>query len=139
VTLYSWLGIVVAASAAVIGWGFIFREVRYEMKVLRSRNWPVVQGFVQKGEILHSGATKFIQLPFRSLLGYRYEVNGGSHWGLFALAAEDMGVAEGLQKEADGKSVLVKYDPDHPDVSLLVCKELLNRRVIQSPMWLDPS
>jgi len=80
---------------------------------------------------------KYLQLPFRSLLGYAFKVNDEPYWGLFVLAAEDMEVAEKLQKQADGKRVTVKYDPENPEISLLVDKELLGRRVVQNPPWLD--
>jgi hypothetical protein len=133
------LGLIIGVVLGIIGLSFLLPEVRYRLRLVRSQNWPVVHGVVQKGEILHAGATRFVHLPFRSLLGYRYQVNGDTHWGLFVLPAEDMQAAENLQKQADGKSLVIKYDPNRPDVSFVACKELLGRRVIQSPMWLDPS
>jgi hypothetical protein len=129
----------VILALATLGLIFLVREVGHQMTLIRSRNWPSVEGYVQKGEVLHSGATKFVQLPFRSLLGYRYSVNGESYWGIFVLPAEDMEVAERLQKQTEGKPLAVKYNPRNPSVSILASKELLGRRVIQDPMWLDPS
>ncbi len=111
-------------------------EIRHQLRIVRSRSWPIVHGTVQKGQILHSGPAKYLQLPFRSLLGYAYEVNGDPYWGLFVLVAEDMEAAEKLQKDADGKRVTVKYDPKSPEISLLVDKELLGRRIAQNPTWL---
>ncbi len=113
--------------------------VRYELRKFRSRGWPVVLGTIQKGEILHSGATKFLYVPFRSLLGYTYTVNGHPYWGYFALVAEDRDLAEKLQLQAEGRPVSVRYDPKTPEVSLLEDRELLGRRVIQDPMYLDHS
>ena len=92
---------------------------------------------MQKGEILHSGPTRYLQMPFRSLLGYAYRVNDNRYSGIFVLVAEDMESAERLQLQADGKPVRVKYDPKDPGVSVLVDRELLGRRIIQDPMWLD--
>ncbi len=105
--------------------------------MFRSRSWSIAHGTVQKGQILHSGPAKYLQLPFRSLLGYSYEVNGNPYWGLFVLPAEDMEAAEKLQKQAVGKSVTVKYDPKSPEISFLEERELLGRRVVQNPTWLD--
>jgi hypothetical protein len=104
--------------------------------MFRSRSWPLAYGTVQKGEILHSGPVKYLQLPFRSLLGYSYEVNGKRFWGLFVLPVEDIEAAEKLQKQAVGKSVTVRYDPKSPEISLLEERELLGRRVEQNPTWL---
>lgn len=96
-----------------------------------------MHGKAQKGQILHSGPVKYLQLPFRSLLGYAYEVSGKSYCGLFVLAAEDMEMAENLQTQAAGKSVSVKYNPKSPEISLLEERELLGHRVAQNPTWLD--
>ncbi|HEY1489538.1 MAG TPA: DUF3592 domain-containing protein, partial [Verrucomicrobiae bacterium] len=93
--------------------------VRYEIRKLRSGNWPVTQATVQKGEILPKGATKFMYVPWRSLLGYAYEVSGQSYWGYFVLAAEDASSAEQLQRAADGKAVTIRYDPKNPKTSFL--------------------
>ncbi len=78
-------------------------------------------------------------VPFRSLLGYAYKVNGQSYWGLFALVAEDRDTAEKLQKQAEGKPVSVRYNPKAPDVSLLEDREFLGRKVVQDPLYLDNS
>lgn len=129
------LGIAMGAFAV---WA-IGRAVRYQAKLFRSRTWPVVPGTVQKVEILHSGSTKILYVPFRSLLGYAYKVNGQSYWGLFALIAEDMETAEKLQQQAEGRPVSVRYNPKTPEVSLLENREFLGRRVVQDPMYLDHS
>jgi hypothetical protein len=134
---------IVGSVIAIVGgtlalWG-ITRAVRYQSKLFRSRNWPTVPGTVQKGEILRSGATKILYVPFRSLLGYAYQVNGQPYWGLFALIAEDRETAEKLQVHADGRLVTVRYNPRSPEVSLLEDREFLGRRVIQDPIYLDHS
>jgi len=84
-------------------------------------------------------ATNILYVPFRSLLGYAYKVNGRPYWGLFALVAEDRETAEKLQKQAEGSPVTVRYNPKNPEVSILGDRELLGRRVVQDPMWLDYS
>ena len=130
--------LIVIAMGPLAGWA-INRAVRYQLKLWRSRSWPTLPGTVQKGEILHSGRTNFLRVPFRSLLGYAYTVNGHSYWGLFALIAEGLDTAEKLQKQADGKPVSVRHKPNHPEVSLLEEREFLGRRVIQDPFHLDNS
>jgi hypothetical protein len=128
-------GIVVGTLAV---WA-ITRAVRYQSKLFRSRGWPIVPGTVQKGEVLSRGATNILYVPFRSLLGYAYKVNGRPYWGLFALIAEDSYTAEKLQKQAEGRPVTVRYNPKTPGVSLLEDRQLLGRRVIQDPFYLDHS
>src|SRR5271165_1010590 len=66
-------------GGAVALWA-ITRAVRYQSKVFRSRNWPIVPGAVQKAEVLQRGATSLLRVPFRSLLGYSYEVDGRPYW-----------------------------------------------------------
>jgi hypothetical protein len=129
------LGIAMGTFAAWV----ISRAVRYQAKLFWSRTWPVAPGTVQKGEVLHSGATKILYVPSRSLFGYAYKVNGRSYWGFFALIAEDMETAEMLQQQAEGRPVSVRYNPKAPEVSLLEDRELLGRRVVQDPMYLDRS
>ena len=131
--------IALALALGTFGAWVMVRAVRYQSKLFRSRTWPVAPGTVQKGEILHSGATKVLYVPFRSLLGYAYKVNGQSYWGLFALVAEDRETAEKLQQQAEGRAVAVRYNPKTPEVSLLEDREFLGRRVVQDPVYLDHS
>jgi|SRR5579862_9062785 len=128
--------VIVGGSLAV--WG-IFRAVRYHLKLFRSRNWPTVRGTVQKGEILQGGATTFLYVPCRSLLGYSYTIDGSPYFGFFAFIAQDRETAEKLQKEAEGQAVTVRYNPKSPAESLLDNRELLGRRVMQDPFYLDQS
>ena len=117
----------------------IGRAVRYQAKLFRSRTWPVVRGTVEQGEILNSGATTILYVPFRSMFGYAYDVNGRSYRGRFALIAEDRETAETLQRQAEGKAVNVRYNPTTPERSLLDDREFLGRRVVQDPLYLDNS
>jgi len=134
--LVEWLIAIVGGSLGV--WAIV-RAVRYQAKLFRSRDWPVVSGTVQRGQVLQRGATTFRYVPFRSLLGYAYQVDGRPYWGLFALVAEDSYTAEKLQKQGEGKPVTVRYNPKAPYQSLLENREFLGRRVIQDPFYLDQS
>lgn len=111
--------------------------VRYELRRIRSGGWPVVSATVQKGEVLQKGATNFLYVPYRSVLGYRYEINGQHYWGLFALVAEDSKSADRLQFQAEGQIVSIRYDPGNPKTSFMVNKELLGRKIRQDPLFLD--
>jgi hypothetical protein len=129
-----------AVIAAVLGTVAVWKiipQVRHQLRMWRSQGWPTVHGTVQKGEVLHSGGGRASFLPFRSLLGYAFTVNGRPYWGLFVLAAEDMQTAEKLQKQTEGMAVSVQYDPKKPEISFLVERELLGRRIVQDPTWID--
>lgn len=135
---YTYIGeIVVPIVLFVFCLYVLIPEIRHQLRVFRSQSWSVTSGTVQKGQVLHSGPAKYLQLPFRSLLGYAYKVNGKPYCGLFVLPTEDMEAAEKLQKQCEGKQVSVKYDPESPEISLLADRQLLGRRIIQKPPWLD--
>lgn len=137
VAIVDLIRVMIGVVGAAIGLWFIVPEVRFALRTLRSANWPVVEGLLQKGEVIERGATKFLQLPCRSLLGYRYSVNGNSYWGIFVVPAEDTQTGEKLQRQAEGKPVRIKYDPNNPSISIVLDKELLGRPIKQYPYWLD--
>jgi Protein of unknown function (DUF3592) len=113
------------------------RAVRYRMAKWQARNWPTTDGTVQKGQVVRGGPTKFQAFVYRSLLGYVYNVDGCRYAGLFVLIASDLETAEKLQKENEGKAVIVQYDPRQPQNSFLQEKELMGRQVIQNPLWIN--
>jgi len=41
-----------------------------------------------------------------------------------------------MQKQMSGTGVTVRYDPENPDISILEDRQILGRRVTQSPHWL---
>lgn len=129
--------LIIAILFLIVALYALVPEIRHQLRIVRSQSWPTVYGTVQKGEVLHSGPGKYLQLPFRSLLGYAYKVDTSSHWGLFAVPVKNIEEAEVIQKQAVGKLVTVKYDPRNPEISLLVDKELFGRRITQNPTWLS--
>jgi hypothetical protein len=129
--------VLLAVSVAVFCLCGVIPEFRHYLALRRSRNWPLVHGSIQKGETLQPNSGKYMQLPWRIVLGYKYVVNGCPHFGFAAVAAEDMYAAEKLGKQADGRVVSVKYDPENPGISVLVEREIDGRPVKQDPMWLD--
>jgi hypothetical protein len=75
----------------------------------------------------------------QSRFGYSYTVDGQSPFGFFIVVADDMSSAHELQKRLDGSSVIVRYDPAKPSISVLENKELGGRQIIQDPLWVDPA
>jgi len=69
-------------------------------------------------------------------------VEGVRHIGFFAIA-RNIGVALGedsdMQEKLSGRSLTVRYDPQHPHRSFVVDREILGKEVQQDPDWLPKS
>jgi hypothetical protein len=117
------------------------RSCRYYFIERQSANWPSTQAIIQKCEAEFHGpmfslwATK---IP-KSLFGYSYEVEPVRHIGFFAIERDiggALGVAWDIQKKLDGKSLIVRYDPKHPNRSFVADREVFGKQVHQGPDWL---
>jgi len=53
------------------------------------------------------------------------------------LLTEDHGFADNTAEQLRGKEMTVRYNPKRPKDSVLVEDEILGRKVIQSPGFLD--
>lgn len=114
-----------------------FPFFRYRLRKLQGRKWPTVVGMIQRGEVRRGGPTRFQALVYRSVLGYSYIVNGLRYAGFVVIIGKNQDDAEALQKQCEGKSVTVKYDPQNPDSSFLVEGQLLDRSLLQNPFYLS--
>jgi len=110
----------------------------------QSANWPVAQATIEKGEAKFNGPFLSLfagRIP-KSLFGYSYRVEGIRYVGFFAIA-RNIGVALGeewdMQEKLNGRSLTVRYDPQHPQRSFVVDREVLGKEVQQSPDWLPKS
>jgi hypothetical protein len=113
----------------------LFRYILYFYRKLQSRSWPTVPGTVQKGEVSR-GNSRLYGL-YRSTLGYGYKVDGVRYAGMFVVMAKNDSAAEDLQRQLDGKSAPVCYDPEHPERSFLAEDKLMSSRVYQNPFWFE--
>jgi len=136
-SLSDFLDILVALGIAFILAQVWFKQIRYFLRKWKSREWPTIQGIVQKGEILRGGPTVDSGIRYRSMLGYGYKVDDVRFAGFFVLIAGSQDTAEQFQREFDGNTVMVRYDPMHPERSLLQERELNGRQILQNPIWLD--
>ena len=120
------------------------RNYRYHYVKRRSEAWPVTQAITQKCEAKSTGPFFSLltgKIP-KSLFGYSYNVQGISYIGFFAVARDtygSLGEAQEIQRKLDGKSLAVRYDPEHPQRSFVVDREVLGRDVHQGPEWLPAS
>lgn len=125
---------VVVGFIALIVWAIPL--FRHGVAKRNSQQWPSVSATIETGEILRGGPSIYQALLYRTLLGYSYSVDGLRCSGLFVLIADDQAIAESLRKQLVGRAILVRYDPARPGVSFVVESELLDRQVIQNPLWL---
>lgn len=117
------------------------RYSRYRSQKRKSVNWPTAQATIRKGEA--NFRESFLSLSAgripKSLFGYSYEVSGDRHIGWFTIACGPGLESQVLQDMLDGKIVTVRYDPDHPQMSFVVDRDVLGQEVHQGPEWLPPS
>jgi hypothetical protein len=100
-----------------------------------SRNWPLVTGTMQRAFVLRGWGYWSTQ-QYRSIFGYAFPANGSRYAGFVALQAIDEQDADTLQKKLPGTSVMVRFDPENPDVSILEEERIVGRRLTQNPHWL---
>jgi hypothetical protein len=101
----------------------------------QSRNWPLVTGTMQRAFVL-PGWGYWSTQQYRSIFGYAFPANGSRYAGFVALQASDEQDADTLQKKLPGTSVMVRYDPGNPGVSILEEELIVGRRLTQNPHWL---
>ena len=109
--------------------------IRYLLRRWRSRDWPVVPGTIQRGQVLRRGEqdTKpsFTPVCLGTLTRSMVRATRVCSF----LVAGDEETAQNLQKQGAVGNVNVRYNPRKPEISFLQEKELLGRQVIQNPLW----
>ena len=114
------------------------QDLRLRFREWQSRNWPTAPGTIQRCTVRrgYRGVACFLSsYRYRSVFGYSFRANESRYAGFFVLGAEDEGAADSLQKQAEGLNVTVRYNPENPDVSLLVDDEVQGRKISQNPHW----
>jgi hypothetical protein len=104
--------------------------IRYMLKKQRSKRWPVVSGTLQTGWTQRPDPWRlFFRFPYYSVLNYEYEVGEQKFVGQFILGTADQWTANSLQELARGQHVSVRYDPLHPEDSLVLENDILGREI----------
>lgn len=112
------------------------QALRQHFRRRYSRTWPAASGTVQAHAVV-KGYGFWAPDTYRSILGYTFSASGSPRYsGLFALRAEREDTAQMLQKEAQGTTVTVRYNPENPDISVLEDEHILGRKITQNPHWL---
>jgi hypothetical protein len=115
------------------------QRLRLEFRKWKSRDWPSATASIQRYavEAGNAGLSHFpSQYQYRSVFGYVFNASRPRCVGFFVLEAEDEDDATNLQKQAEGLTLTVRYNPENPDVSLVTDESLLGRKIIQNPHWL---
>jgi hypothetical protein len=133
----------ILAAVALIG-SIVYtgvRNYRYSRLELRSQEWPLVEAIVQKGEARFRGP--FLALSARnvpkSLFGYSYAVDGLRRFGFFAIYRGNGISSLEMQEQFAGRKVSVRYDPNCPNRSFVVEREILGEAIHQNPDWIPAS
>ena len=94
---------------------------------------------VQRGQIGRGGPSKYAALVYRSVFGYVYSVDGSRYVGLFVIVFGSEEKASELQRRLDGVRVTVRYDPSHPETSIVqgLPGEFAGLVANQDPMWVN--
>lgn len=137
--------IIIPILAAVVLLGCMVymgvRNYRYSLLEQRSQEWPLVEAIVQKGEPIYRGpflALSGGKIP-KSLFGYSYTVDGLRHFGFFAVYRRNGIDALQMQEQFAGQKVSVRYDPNRPNRSFVVEREVLGEPIYQNPNWIPAS
>jgi hypothetical protein len=101
----------------------------------RSHSWPIAPGTVQPAGV-KAGWGFWAPAQYRSIFAYAFPANGSRYAGFFAVEADREGDALAMQKQMTGMGVTVRYDPEHPDISILEDRQISGRRLTQNPHWL---
>jgi len=112
-------------------------QIRYHLKRIASRRWPVVSAVIQKGGVRPLAGSKGSRI-YGSFFGYAYLLNGTRYAALFALVCGEER-ANQLQNTVIG-DITIRYNPADPSVSFL--RDPYDQRfegivATQNPGWLD--
>lgn len=114
---------------------FALQSLRLGLRRAQSRNWPLVSGTVQRAYVLPKWGW-WAPGEYRSIFGYALPANGSRYAGFFALEANNEQDADALQKQLPGTTVMLRYNPGNPDISILQDERVAGRKLTQSPHWL---
>src|SRR6267154_3059500 len=81
--------------------------IRFWTRKWESRNWPVVPGVIEKGEVNYNDRSAYRPSMYRLLLGYTYIVDGVRFAGLFILMVGSETMAADFQHKLNATSVSV--------------------------------
>jgi hypothetical protein len=117
---------VLVAFLFVFGAIFYRRRLPEWLRSLHAEGWRIAQGSVETGDVtaMHTavdGNLRFLRAPelARASLGYCYNVDGTFYSGHYSKAFMDEQKAWDFVHAWKGQTVMVRFHPDKPDVSVM--------------------
>ena len=113
--------------AFLVVFGIVFYRHRLPewLRSLRAGSWRIAQGSIETGDVTAMRTAvdlrvRFLRAPelARATLGYSYQIDGIFHSG-YSKAFTDEQKAWDFVHEWKGQSVLIRCQPDRPDVSVM--------------------
>ena len=125
------------------------RQLRMWMRRRNSQHWPEAQATINPGSVMElqpdnprNDQTYDTIFRIRSQFGYSFLVDGRRYGGVFAFITDNRHHANELQRQLDGRTVPVRYNPGNPDDSVLASPATITTdglEATQDPAWLDES
>jgi hypothetical protein len=122
---------------SILGWWY-FVQLRYLIRLYRSRSWPTADARIQKGAIGGISFGKGASAP-ASFMGYAYVIQGKRYAGFFALYGDEVHVQD-VQDSLPGTPLQIRYNPSDPNISCLLDfndVRFAGLTATQNPEWLD--
>jgi hypothetical protein len=95
--------------------GLAIRKVTPSIQRWRSEDWPRTRGTLQPGVV-----NRFREPGPAAVLPYLYSVGGNHYAGQYRLRAKSGRAAQQELERLKGQSVVVRYKPTNPTVSLVI-------------------
>ena len=112
------LVVAIPLSLALAGWLFVWR--RESKRLQEAREWPAVEATIEFGGFESTRQSGKVVLP---TFTFSYRVGGHYHAGRFCLIPQSYilpaAFPDGLIPGWIGRKLMVRYDPEHPDVSFV--------------------
>jgi hypothetical protein len=96
-----------------------------QVKGLRARSWPTVQGTIESGTVLAHN-TRYGNY-YIAQLAYSYTVNGGYYSGFYEKTFWLESSADRFVSNLKGLMVFVRHEPELPESSVLLKEDQMGR------------
>jgi hypothetical protein len=124
-----------------LGWYFLVSTVllfslivwRYLRRTDSIPNWPTAVASITEVESCRGVPLPKYHVGFdHCKVYYAFSIGDKSYEGWFVLTAEEHGFADDSAEKLRGKEITVRYNPKHPNDSLVLEDVVFGKKVIQS-------
>ena len=136
------------ASPDALGWGILIfvgllfgvPYTRFILRKIAIPRWPIARAAVTEvsvGRGLPGTGGGYLSF-FNCRLNYKFDANGSTYTGWFALGAGSPEDAFQVARQTQNMTLEVRYNPREPKDSVPLEKEILERPVLLGESWLNP-